>query len=47
MFSGGRPLMPKASVPGSSAWKPGEMANQDRDAGGVAGSGELREMTVA
>jgi hypothetical protein len=47
MFSGGRPLMPKASVPGSSAWKPGEMANQDRDAGGVAGSGELHQMTVA
>ena len=46
-MSGGRPLMPRAMVLGSSAWKPGEMANQHRDAGGVARSGELREMTVA
>jgi hypothetical protein len=37
----------KVTVPGSSAWKPGEMANQDRDARGVAGSGEVRDMSVA
>ena len=33
--------------PGSSAWKPGEMANQDRDAGRVAGSSEVQDMSVA
>ena len=46
-MSGGRPLMPRAMVLGSLAWKPGEIANQHRDAGGVAGSGEVRDMSVA
>ena len=27
--------------------KPGDMANQDRDAGGVVGSGEAQDMSVA
>jgi hypothetical protein len=32
-------------VPGS-AWKPGGMAKMDPDAGGIAGSGEERDVSV-
>ena len=45
-LGGRQPPITKVN-PGSSAWKPGEMANQDRDAGRVAGSSEVQDMSVA
>jgi hypothetical protein len=44
---GGATADAKVIAPGSTAWKPGDMANRERDAGGVAGSGGVQGVSVA